>query len=570
MNFWSNFNVGKRLTFSYTLLFIIIALIGNIGLTSLSKVNSASVNMYDSEFASTIILHKLNENTLEISNNLLKLIYDKDELMIKKLNEDILTGFKQENLLIEKYNELNLDDYEKNELDNFNENYEVFKEKSSSILKFVGENKYNEAAFGYEKFSSSQGKVSISLNKLLDYSSIKAKEGNDSNIILYNKAEVQIIAFIIIGLIFTLILGFIMTRNITIPLRKIKKYAGNIAEYNFSEKIIVSGKDEFAQTAIALNSALENVKKLIGMILDNSNELSASSEELAASVQEISSKLFFINKSTDEIAAGSQETNLLTEEFIVSIERINESIKGLAEIINQEVKKSEDIKKKSSSIMEKSKIARQLSEDIYMEKSTKIKEVMERGKIVKEIEGLTESIKNIASETNLLALNASIEAARAGNAGKGFSVVADEVGKLAEESISKVSGINTMVKEVKSVFEHLLDNSKGILNYIDNNVNSDYEFMIDSSKSYEEDSKFINEMSKEIESMVKTINVNINNVSSGMEEFSNNIEQSKYNSYNILTNINEVTCELDQISINAQNQSELALKLNEVVNSFNI
>ena len=73
MKFWSNFKVGKRLTFSYTLLFIIIALVGTIGLRSLDKVNIASNNMYDTEFTSIDILHKLNENSLEISNNILKL-----------------------------------------------------------------------------------------------------------------------------------------------------------------------------------------------------------------------------------------------------------------------------------------------------------------------------------------------------------------------------------------------------------------------------------------------------------------------------------------------------------------
>lgn len=315
---------------------------------------------------------------------------------------------------------------------------------------------------------------------------------------------------------------------------------------------------------------MKNVRELIRTILDNSTELSASSEELAASIHEISSKLSFINESTDEIAVGAEQTSSSTEKFVLSIQNINENINNLAGIVNQELKKSVDIKTKSSSMMEKSEDSIQLSRKIYEEKNKKIKDAIERGKVVKEIEVLSESIVSIASETNLLALNARIEAARAGEMGKGFSVVADEVGKLAEESITTVSGIHGIIEEIKNVFEYLSENSKGILKYIEQNVNDDYEFMIESSKSYENDARFINEMSEEIAIMVKAINSNIDNVDSTMREFSSNIEKSKNNSNEILDSINEVTKEVEQISFNTQNQSELTLKLNEVINRFTI
>lgn len=570
MNFGNNFSVGKRLVISYTLLFIIITSVGVIGLKSLSKVNNASDSMYNTDLVSIDVLHRLNANSLEINNNILSLIYDRDELMIKKLNDDISKGFEQGNILIDEYRELNLDEYQENELINYNEIYKDYKEKSNSLLKLVKENNYDQAILDYRSLSVSRSKVAASLTKLLEYSSIKAKNENINNADLYSKVEIQILTFIIAGLMLTIVLGYAMTRNMIVPLKKIKNYANNLAQYNFSEEIILKGKDEFAQTGDALNIALKNVRELIRTILDNSTELSASSEELAASVHEISSKISFINESTDEIAVGAEQTSSSTEKFVLSIQKINENINNLAAIVNQEVRKSVDIKTKSSSMMEKSEDSIQLSRKIYEEKNKKIKDAIERGKVVKEIEVLSESIVSIASETNLLALNARIEAARVGEMGKGFSVVADEVGKLAEESITTVSGIHGIVEEIKNVFEYLSENSKGILKYIEQNVNDDYEFMIESSKSYENDARFINEMSEEIAIMVKAINSNIDNVDSTMREFSSNIEKSKNNSNEILDSINEVTKEVEQISFNTQNQSELTLKLNEVINRFTI
>ncbi|NOW93294.1 MULTISPECIES: methyl-accepting chemotaxis protein [Clostridium] len=570
MNFGNNFSVGKRLVISYTLLFIIITSVGVIGLKSLSKVNNASDSMYNTDLVSIDVLHRLNANSLEINNNILSLIYDRDELMIKKLNDDISKGFEQGNILIDEYRGLNLDEYQENELVNYNEIYKDYKEKSDLLLKLVKENNYDEAILDYRNLSVSRSKVAASLTKLLEYSSIKAKNENINNADLYSKVAIQILTFIIAGLMLTIVLGYAMTRNMIVPLKKIKNYANNLAQYNFSEEIILKGKDEFAQTGDALNIALKNVRELIRTILDNSTELSASSEELAASVHEISSKLSFINESTDEIAVGAEQTSSSTEKFVLSIQKINENINNLAGIVNQELKKSVDIKTKSSSMMEKSEDSIQLSRKIYEEKNKKIKDAIERGKVVKEIEVLSESIVSIASETNLLALNARIEAARAGEMGKGFSVVADEVGKLAEESITTVSGIHGIIEEIKNVFEYLSENSKGILKYIEQNVNDDYEFMIESSKSYENDARFINEMSEEIAIMVKAINSNIDNVDSTMREFSSNIEKSKNNSNEILDSINEVTKEVEQISFNTQNQSELTVKLNEVINRFTI
>lgn len=555
---------------SYTLLFIIITSVGVIGLKSLSKVNNASDSMYNTDLVSIDVLHRLNANSLEINNNILSLIYDRDELMIKKLNDDISKGFEQGNILIDEYRGLNLDEYQENELLNYNEIYKDYKEKSDLLLKLVKENNYDEAILDYRNLSVSRSKVAASLTKLLEYSSIKAKNENINNADLYSKVAIQIVTFIIAGLMLTIVLGYAMTRNMIVPLKKIKNYANNLAQYNFSEEIILKGKDEFAQTGDALNIALKNVRELIRTILDNSTELSASSEELAASIHEISSKLSFINESTDEIAVGAEQTSSSTEKFVLSIQNINENINNLAGIVNQELKKSVDIKTKSSSMMEKSEDSIQLSRKIYEEKNKKIKDAIERGKVVKEIEVLSESIVSIASETNLLALNARIEAARAGEMGKGFSVVADEVGKLAEESITTVSGIHGIIEEIKNVFEYLSENSKGILKYIEQNVNDDYEFMIESSKSYENDARFINEMSEEIAIMVKAINSNIDNVDSTMREFSSNIEKSKNNSNEILDSINEVTKEVEQISFNTQNQSELTLKLNEVINRFTI
>lgn len=565
---FNKLSVSMRMIISYGMIFIIISIIGVIGINSLNKINDALNNMYNCQLTAIERLHRLNENSLQMNNNLLNFMSTDDELVKSDLQNDIKENIKQQELWLNKYKEIKLDDYQNKELQILTEAYGKYMEKNNNLLEKINQGKTDELAGIYKEADKYRNDMQRSINNLVSYSTFNAEDENNKNVQLYSVTKRQIIVCMVVGLILSLILGNIMTKTIVTPLKKINSFAEKIKNYDFSQKISIRGNDEFSKTSKLLNVAVDNIKELISIILNKASELSACSEELSASVDEINNQLEDIGTCNDEIASQINKNNLSTEEIVGLVKKINENIGDLSETAEKTLMKSSDIKSNAAETVRKGEEARSLSKVIYEEKSSQVKEAIHEGKIIDDIQKLTKIIVDIASQTNLLALNASIEAARAGEAGKGFAVVASEVVNLADKSVDTTNDIQSIVNETSHIFKKLIGYSGDILNYIDNNVYKDYELMVKSNANYTNDAESINELLKNITSMIEKINESVAIINKSIFSFKEDIGKSQKRTKDIVENINEVNMGMKEISINSEIQSNLAVELNKVVNQF--
>ena len=386
---------------------------------------------------------------------------------------------------------------------------------------------------------------------------------------LINGIIINIIS-LIAALINSIILATIASKQITNPLMKIKDFALRLSSYDFSHQINFKSKDEFGETADALNKAQENVSALVKLIVHDSESIGASSEELSATVEELFSKAIIIDESIDSISSLIQENGAVTEEISASMEEVDASVNILSEKSMDGSNISNSAKKRAKEVKNSSEEAIKETREIYNEKKEKMEKAIEDGKVVENIKIMMDTIGDIADQTNLLALNATIEAARAGEQGKGFAVVAEEVRTLAEQSAEAVKNIQETISKVQNAFKSSIEAGTDILEFINTKVNFQLDSYGETGNKYYDDSDFVSNMSDEIAAMSEEITATVGQVTEAVQNISISSQESSEKAEDIRESMKEATKAIEQVAQSAQSQAELAQKLNEMVQKFNI
>lgn len=363
----------------------------------------------------------------------------------------------------------------------------------------------------------------------------------------YNSAmmKVYIVFYPVVAL--ALVLAFFYGTHIVKPLKKMQGFAENLSEGDLTAEIYVKQRNEIGQTADALHIAQKNMQGLIEGIMVVAQGVNKALDDFERVFNNMRTSIGEASKAIDSIANNVSEqaasTDVASDEVVVIADKIEKT--GIeVERLDENAKDMQSLSRQSMNtlnhLIEVNNKTRTNIE--AMHKQTEL-----TNQSVQQIQGAANLITEISDQTGLLALNASIEAARAGELGRGFTVVADEIAKLAHQSAESVEEINRVVNE-------LLANASQSVNVMQE-INSSVDIQVVSLTETQD--KF-NQLFKELENCVVSVQA-IENMTVEMDKQRENVTGS-------LSELNRLA---QDNAAAAQETSAMTVELSDVVDDSN-
>ncbi|MFF2793913.1 methyl-accepting chemotaxis protein [Lysinibacillus xylanilyticus] len=560
MNFKS---ISKRIVFSFSIVVAVVVLYIGYNFYAVNQSNSATEQIIDED--------------------LQLLITDYEEaqtigLRIAAARGYVLSGDEKYKKIFED-NVKRADDNEKlrlgvSEKGDFNKFVEMAKEWSSYVEKEVftvyDQGQTEQAIKNLATMSDEATEIREGFEGLAEH---RKQSINATGADIVSAGKTKQLTGIAVGVVIvfvSIMIALLTARIISRPIIAVTNRMQRITEGDLSEpELVVKSKDEVGQLTAATNTMSDILNRLLKQIQSVSNDVAAHSEELMQSATEVKTGTEQIVDTVTEIASGTEVQASNASDVATTM---TEFTFKMTDVSNS----STDVQQYSQNVMALTKEGQGLM-DASTEQMTSINHIVkdavykvdELSKQTQEISKIVAVIQDIAAQTNLLALNAAIEAARAGEQGKGFAVVADEVRKLAEQvavSVDDITGIVQKIQQDSNMVTSSLENGY-------EEVERGTTQIASTNDTFSLIAEAVYSMSTNIDSMttkLQDVVHNTVNINKSVDEIAAVSEQSAAGIQQTSATIEQAASSMDEIKNSSANLADMAENLNDLVRKFKL
>ena len=483
----------------------------------------------------------------------------------------------------------NVDSYEKellamdhyftaDDIQLMNETFDLLTEAQGTTVELMQTAMAGDSAAAVAKANSVMTEwsdtIAVNMDTLISRNDELVKQNIQEQKDLYNQNMILSLILLAISFVAFVMVVVVIIKTVVKPLRKQTSELTEIIDEikgghgDLTKRVTVKSMDEIGQSSIGINHFIETLQNIMSNIISNSNVLDGVVGNVASSVAASSDNANDISAIMEELSATMEEVSATTNSVSENTTAAEGKVQKMADQTKVMSQYAQDMKKRATELEHTATENMNNTNEMIGEITTEMNQALENSKSVEKVAQLTADILSISSQTNLLVLNASIEAAHAGEAGKGFAVVADEIRQLADSSRETANNIQTINEQVIEAVQGLVVSSEKIVGYINENILPDYRAFVQGGQQYNDDATHIDNTMAEYAGEAQDILATMMEMTEAIEGISRAVEESANGVTDAATNIDSLVQSMSTVNGQMEENSTVAKNLKEESAAF--